>query len=115
MFYSNRRPEGPAFLEELQAVEPETPNFQVVATTILMRQSQRHRFAGAGLSTGSKLFGFPIFRALRQAPAMTNSLRRTIAAWYSPRRGVSGAASRTAVEQAGRAMLPGLRSHRPPR
>jgi ferredoxin-NADP reductase len=41
LFYSNRRPEDAAFLEELQAIEQENHNFKLIATMTEMEKSNR--------------------------------------------------------------------------
>jgi ferredoxin-NADP reductase len=41
LFYSNRRPEDAAFLEELQAFEQQNPNFKLVATMTEIEKSNR--------------------------------------------------------------------------
>ena len=41
LFYSNRRPEDAAFLEELQALERENPNYKLIATMVEMDKSSR--------------------------------------------------------------------------
>lgn len=41
LFYSNRRPEDAAFLEDLQALQKENPNFHLIATMTDMDQSHR--------------------------------------------------------------------------
>ena len=41
LFYSNRRPEDAAFLEELQTLERENPNYQLIATMTGMTKSHR--------------------------------------------------------------------------
>lgn len=41
LFYSNRRPEDSAFLDELQALEKENPNFHLIATMTEMDKSQQ--------------------------------------------------------------------------
>lgn len=41
LFYSNRRPEDAAFLEELMALEKENPNYTCVPTMTEMKNSQR--------------------------------------------------------------------------
>lgn len=41
LFYSNRRPEDAAFLEELQALQKENPNFHLIATITEMEKSHR--------------------------------------------------------------------------
>lgn len=41
LFYSNRRPEDAAFLDEVQQAEKENPNYKLVATMTEMQKSQR--------------------------------------------------------------------------
>lgn len=41
LFYSNRRPEDAPFLEELQALEKENPNYSLIATMTEMKKSHR--------------------------------------------------------------------------
>ena len=41
LFYSNRRPEDAPFLEELQMLERENPNFKLIATMTGMEKSHR--------------------------------------------------------------------------
>lgn len=41
LFFSNRRPEDAAFLEELQALQKENPNFHLIATMTEMEKSHR--------------------------------------------------------------------------
>jgi len=41
LFYSNRRPEDAAFLDELQALEKENPNYRLIATMAEMEKSAR--------------------------------------------------------------------------
>lgn len=41
LFYSNRRPEDAAFLEELQALQGQNPNYTLVATMTEMEKSNR--------------------------------------------------------------------------
>ena len=41
LFYANRRPEDAAFLDELQTVEKQNPNYKFVGTMTDMRNSQR--------------------------------------------------------------------------
>jgi len=40
-FYSNRRPEDAPFLDELQALERENPNYKLIASMTDMSKSQR--------------------------------------------------------------------------
>ena len=42
LFFSNRRPEDAPFLQELQALEKQNPNFKLIATMTQMKNSQRH-------------------------------------------------------------------------
>jgi ferredoxin-NADP reductase len=41
LFYSNRRPEDAAFLDELQKIENQNPNYKFIGTMTDMRKSQR--------------------------------------------------------------------------
>ena len=41
LFYSNRRPEDAAFLDELQALEQQNPNYRLIATMVEMEKSTR--------------------------------------------------------------------------
>lgn len=41
LFYTNRRPEDAAFLEELRALQKENPNFHLIATMTKMEKSKR--------------------------------------------------------------------------
>jgi ferredoxin-NADP reductase len=41
LFFSNRRPEDAPFLEELQALERENPNYKLIATMTQMEKSKR--------------------------------------------------------------------------
>ena len=41
LFYSNRRPEDAPFLDELQALERENPNYKLIASMTEMSKSQR--------------------------------------------------------------------------
>lgn len=41
LFYSNRRPEDAAFLDELQQAEKENPNYKFIGTMTEMQKSQR--------------------------------------------------------------------------
>ena len=42
LFYSNRRPEDAPFLDELQALEHENPNYKLIATMTRMKNSGKH-------------------------------------------------------------------------
>ena len=48
-FYSNRRPEDAPFLDELQALERENPNYKLIASMTDMSKSQRPWQGEAGL------------------------------------------------------------------
>jgi len=48
LFYSNRRPEDAAFLEELQALSQQNPNFTFVGTMTGMDKSRRTWFGETG-------------------------------------------------------------------
>jgi len=41
LFYSNRRPEDAPFLDELQSLERENPNYKLIATMTGMEKSHR--------------------------------------------------------------------------
>ena len=41
LFYSNRRPDDAAFLDELQSLEQQNPNYRLIATMTEMEKSQR--------------------------------------------------------------------------
>ena len=49
LFYSNRRPEDAAFLEELQALEKENPNYKLIASMTEMEKSHRPWNGEAGV------------------------------------------------------------------
>ena len=49
LFYSNRRPEDTAFLEALQMLEKNSPNFQLICTMTAMPQSQKEWKGETGL------------------------------------------------------------------
>lgn len=49
LFYSNRRPEDAPFLDELQALEQENPNYKLIATMTDMAKSHRSWRGEAGL------------------------------------------------------------------
>lgn len=48
LFYSNRRPEDAAFLEDLARAEKENPNFKLIATMTEMEKSKRPWSGGKG-------------------------------------------------------------------
>jgi ferredoxin-NADP reductase len=49
LFYSNRRPEDAAFVDELQALEKQNPNYRLVATMTEMAKSHKSWHGEAGL------------------------------------------------------------------
>ena len=49
LFYSNRRPEDAAFLNELQALEKENPNYKLIASMTEMEKSHRPWLGEVGL------------------------------------------------------------------
>jgi len=49
LFYSNRRPEDAPFLEELQTLEKENPNYKLIASMTEMEKSQRPWHGETGL------------------------------------------------------------------
>lgn len=49
LFFSNRRPEDAPFLEELQALEKENPNYKLIATMTQMEKSSRSWQGETGL------------------------------------------------------------------
>ena len=55
LFYSNRRPEDAPFLEELQSLEKENPNYTLIATMTGMSKSSRPWSRETGLITNEVL------------------------------------------------------------
>jgi ferredoxin-NADP reductase len=55
LFYSNRRPEDAPFLDELQALERENPNYKLVASMTEMSKSHQPWHGEAGLIDGAML------------------------------------------------------------
>lgn len=49
LFYSNRRPEDAPFLEELQSLERQNPNYKLIATMTQMRLSNRSWHGETGM------------------------------------------------------------------
>ena len=56
LFYSNRRPEDAPFLDELQALQEENPNYTLIATMTEMPKSHRLR---ARIATGKETSDTP--------------------------------------------------------
>ena len=80
MFYSNRRPEDAAFLDELQRLEKENPKFTLVATMSQMPKSERSWKGEVGkidagmIARHLKVNGAPIYY-IAGPPAMVNGLQ----------------------------------------
>jgi ferredoxin-NADP reductase len=80
LFYSNRRPEDAAFLEELQSLHQRNPRFHFVPTMTEMEHSQRAWDGEKGLLTGEMLMKHlasvhgPIYY-IAGPPAMVAALR----------------------------------------
>jgi len=55
LFYSNRRPEDAPFLEELQTLEKENPNYKLIASMTEMEKSQRPWHGETGLINADML------------------------------------------------------------
>jgi ferredoxin-NADP reductase len=55
LFYSNRRPQDAPFLEELQQLEKENPNYRLIATMTGTQKSSRTWQGEAGLINGEML------------------------------------------------------------
>jgi ferredoxin-NADP reductase len=55
LFYSNRRPEDAAFLEELQNLQTHNPNYRLIATMTHMDKSQRSWSGEIGYINGEML------------------------------------------------------------
>jgi ferredoxin-NADP reductase len=83
LFYSNRRPEDAAFLDELQALEKENRHYKLIATMTEIAQSHLtwHGETGevdeAMLSRYLKAAVSPIYY-IAGPPEMVNGLRRTV-------------------------------------
>jgi ferredoxin-NADP reductase len=83
LFYSNRRPEDAPFLDELQALERENPNYKLIGSMNEMAKSQR-RWHGETGPIDNKMFS----RYLKEAvspiyhvagpPEMVKGLHSTI-------------------------------------
>ena len=58
LFYSNRRPEDAAFLEELQALEQQNPHYRLIATMTGMEKSQRPWHGETGMINAEMLAGY---------------------------------------------------------
>jgi ferredoxin-NADP reductase len=80
LFYSNRRPEDAAFLEELQALERENPNYKFIGTMTGMGGSRRTWDGETGLLSREVLSRYlkdtdsPIYY-IAGPPSMVNGMR----------------------------------------
>ncbi len=83
LFYSNRRPEDAAFLDELQQLEKENANYKLVATMADMEKSQRAWHGETGfigkemLSKYVNDLGTPIYYSAGP-PAMVAAMRQLL-------------------------------------
>ena len=83
LFYSNRRPEDAAFLEELGALEKENPNYKLIATMTRMEKSSRQWEGETGyidkqmLSRYVKDASSPVYY-IAGPPAMVRGLREML-------------------------------------
>lgn len=83
LFYSNRRPEDAAFLEELQRLEKENPNYKLIATMTGMDKSKRQWQGETGLVNPDMLARYlkdaasPIYY-LAGPPGMVKVLREVL-------------------------------------
>ena len=84
LFYSNRRPEDAAFLQELQVVEKENPNYQLIGTMTGMEKSKRTWQGETGhidqtmLTRHIDVGANPIYY-IAGPPGMVNALRGVLA------------------------------------
>ncbi len=82
-FYSNRRPEDAAFLEELTRLQQENPNYTLIATMTQMAQSHREWKGETGLINQAMLLKYlgktpsPIYYVVGP-PAMVNGLHAVL-------------------------------------
>ena len=80
LFYSNRRPEDAAFLEELQKIEKQNPNYRFIGTMTKMVDSKRPWHGETGFITATLLhrvmghLGAPIYYSAGP-PAMVAAMR----------------------------------------
>ena len=83
LFYSNRRPEDAPFLEELQALERENPNYKLIASMTETEKSQRPWNGETGLINQEMLArylksaGMPIYY-IAGPPAMVKGLHEML-------------------------------------
>jgi len=81
LFYSNRRPEDAAFLEELDALQQENPSYRLIATMTEMQSSRRSWKGETGLISPGMLARHLTDRAANAIyyvagpPSMVNGLR----------------------------------------
>ncbi|HEY5331293.1 MAG TPA: FAD-dependent oxidoreductase [Acidobacteriaceae bacterium] len=83
LFYSNRRPEDAAFLDELQQAEKENPNFKLVACMTKMEDSAQPWHGETGTIDRAMLdkhldgLGTPIYY-ISGPPAMVSAMQKTL-------------------------------------
>jgi ferredoxin-NADP reductase len=83
LFYSNRRPEDAPFLEELQTLERENPNYKLIASMTEIKKSQRPWNGETGLINQEMLArhlkgaGTPIYY-IAGPPAMVKGLHEML-------------------------------------
>jgi ferredoxin-NADP reductase len=83
LFYSNRRPEDAPFLDELQALEKENPNYKLVASMTEMAKSHRSWHGEVGQIDREMLLRYlkdaasPIYY-VAGPPEMVKGLHKTI-------------------------------------
>jgi ferredoxin-NADP reductase len=84
LFYSNRRPEDAAFLDELQTVEKQNPNYKFIGTMTDMEESKRpwqgatDRITGAMMSKWVKGLNGPVYYTAGP-PGMVAAMRQMLA------------------------------------
>ena len=83
LFYSNRRPEDSAFLQELQQIESESKNFQAICVMTKMEKSKRPWNGETGYMDKAMLTRFvsditaPIYY-IAGPPAMVTAMKETL-------------------------------------
>ena len=83
LFYSNRRPEDAPFLEELQALEKENPNYRLIASMTEMEKSHQPWHGEAGLVNTDMLARYlkdaaPPIYYIAGPPAMVKGLHEML-------------------------------------
>lgn len=83
LFYSNRRPEDAAFLDDLAKAQGENPNFTLIATMTKMEQSSRswhgetRTIDEAMLKRHLSRLDYPVFY-ISGPPAMVSAMQKTL-------------------------------------